>query len=140
MRKLMLGAAFGLFLAAGGCASISPNGTITLTPTGQTVVNDIKAACSVVADLTAVTVLIATFPAGTTAEAIAQAFCATVNAVPVSARLKATPGAPNAVEINGVVIPYTRLGARLKVTPSFVVLNGVVVPYTRPSLRPVARP
>jgi hypothetical protein len=30
-----------------------------------------------------------------------------------------------------VVVPYTKLGAKLKATPSFVVLNGVVVPYTR---------
>ena len=136
MRKLMLGAALASFFTVGGCASISPNGTITLTPTGQTVVNDIKGACSVAADLTAITALIATFPIGTTAAAIAQAFCATVNSVPVSAKLKATPGTPNAVEINGVVVPYTRPGARLKATPAFVVLNGVVVPYTRPSARP----
>ncbi len=131
MRKLMLGAAMAAFLAAGGCASISPNGTITLTPTGQTVVNDIKGVCSVAADLTAITALIGTFPLGTTAEAIAQAFCQTVNAVPLSAKLKATPGTPNAVQINGVVVPYTRLGLKLKATPSFVVLNGVVVPYSR---------
>jgi hypothetical protein len=136
MRKLMLGAALASFFAVGGCASISPNGTITLTPTGQTVVNDIKGACSVAADLTAITALIATFPIGATAEAIAQAFCATVNAVPVSAKLKATPVAPNAVEINGVVVPFSRLGVRLKATPAFVVLNGVVVPYARPGARP----
>jgi len=136
MRKLMLGAAVASLFVVTGCAGISPNGTITLTPTGQTVVNDIKAACSVVADLTAITALIATFPAGTAAAAIAQAFCATVNAVPVSAKLKGTPATPNAVDINGVVIPYTRLGVRLKATPSFVVLNGTVVPYTRPSPRP----
>ncbi len=136
MRKFMLGAALASFFTVGGCASISPNGTITLTPTGQTVVNDIKGACSVAADLTAITALIATFPIGTTAAAIAQAFCATVNSVPVSAKLKATPGTPNAVEINGVVVPYTRPGARLKATPAFVVLNGVIVPYTRPSARP----
>ena len=112
MRKLMLGAALASFFAVGGCASISPNGTITLTPTGQTVVNDIKGACSIAADLTAITALIATFPIGTAAEAIAQAFCATVNAVPVSAKLKATPVAPNAVEINGVIVPYGRLGVQ----------------------------
>jgi hypothetical protein len=136
MRKLMLGAALASFFVVGGCASISPNGTITLTPTGQTVVNDIKGVCSVAADLTAITALIATFPLGTTAAAIAQAFCATVNAVPVSAKLKATSVTPNAVEINGVVVPYSRLGARRKATPAFVVLNGVVVPYARPSGRP----
>jgi hypothetical protein len=136
MRKFVLSAALASFFAVGGCASISPNGTITLTPTGQTVVNDIKGVCSIAADLTAITALIATFPIGTTAEAIAQAFCATVNAVPVSAKLKATPAAPNAVEINGVVVPYSRLGVRLKATPGFVVLNGVVVPYARPSTRP----
>jgi hypothetical protein len=132
MRKLALGAALASFFVAGGCASISPNGTITLTPAGQTVVNDIKGVCSVAADLTAITALIATFPAGTTAAAIAEAFCATVNAVPLGAKLKATSATPNAVQINGVVVPYTRLGARLKATPSFVVLNGVVVPYARP--------
>jgi hypothetical protein len=129
MRKIMLGAALAACVAFGGCASISPNGTITLTPTGQTVVNDIKAACNVAADVTAVSALIATFPLGTTAAAIAEAFCQTVNAIPVSGKLKATPATPNAVEINGVVVPYTKLGARLKATPSFVVLNGVVVPY-----------
>jgi hypothetical protein len=131
MRKLMHGVAVAAFLSTGGCASISPNGTITLTPAAQTVVNDIKTACSVAADLTGITALIATFPAGTTAAAIAAAFCQTVNAVPLSAKLKATPTTPNAVEINGIVIPYTRLGTRLKATPSFVVLNGVVVPYVR---------
>ncbi len=131
MRKLMLGAALAFALTAGGCASISPNGTITLTPTGQTVVTDIKGVCSVAADLTAITALVATFPIGTTAEAIAQAFCATVNAVPLSTKLKATAVTPNAVEINGVVVPYSRLGVRLKATPGFVVLNGVVVPYAR---------
>jgi hypothetical protein len=131
MRKFTPGVAVAAFLAVGGCASISSNGTITLTPTGQTVLNDIKGACSVAADLTAVTALIGTFPIGTTAEAIAQAFCQTVNAVPLSAKLKATPAMPNAVAINGVVVPYTKLGAKLKATPSFVVLNGVVVPYTR---------
>ncbi|MGB7101048.1 MAG: hypothetical protein WBD95_20070 [Xanthobacteraceae bacterium] len=133
MRKLMLATALASFFSVGGCASISPNGTITLTPTGQTVVNDIKGACSVAADLTAITALIATFPIGTTAAAIAQAFCATVNAVPLGAKLKATPATPNAVEINGVVVPYTKLGARLKATPAFVVINGVVVPYARPN-------
>lgn len=132
MRKLMLGVALATFLAASGCTSISPNGTINLTPSGQTVVADIKAACSVAADLTAITTLIGTFPIGTTATAIADAFCQTVNAVPLSAKLKATPAMPNAVRINGVVIPYTRLGAKLKAMPSFVVLNGVVVPYVRP--------
>lgn len=132
MRKLMLGAALASSLAVGGCAGVSSNGTITLTPTAQTVVNDIKAACNVVADSTAITTLIGTFPLGTTAEAIAAAFCTAVNAVPLSVRRKATSATPNAVEINGVVIPYTRLGARLKAMPSFVVLNGVVVPYTRP--------
>jgi hypothetical protein len=132
MRKFMLGVALVSFAALGGCASISSNGTITLTPTGQTVVNDIKGACSVAADLTAVTALISTFPLGTTAAAIAQAFCAAVNQVPLNAKLKATPATPNAVEINGVVVPYTRLGAKLKATPSFVVINGVVVRYNRP--------
>jgi hypothetical protein len=131
MRKFMLGSVLAAFVVAGGCASISPNGTITLTPTGQTVVNDIKGVCNVAADLTAITSLIATFPIGTTAAEIAAAFCQTVNAVPLSAKLKATPAAPNAVEINGVIVPYTKLGARLKSTPSFVVLNGVVVPYAR---------
>jgi len=132
MRKFMHGAAMAAFLALGGCASISSNGTITLTPAGQTVVNDIKGACNVAADLTAITTLIGTFPIGTTAEAIATAFCETVNAVPLSAKLKATPSTPNAVRINGVVVPYSRLGTRLKATPpSYVVLNGVVVPYTR---------
>jgi hypothetical protein len=129
MRKIMLGAALAACVALGGCASISPNGTITLTPTGQTVVTDIKAACNVAADVTAIGTLIATFPLGTTAAAIAEAFCQTVNAIPVSAKLKATPVTPNAVEINGVIVPYTKLGARLKAAPSFVVLNGVVVPY-----------
>jgi hypothetical protein len=129
MRKIMLCAALAAYVALGGCASISPNGTITLTPTGQTVVGDIKAACNVAADLTAITTLIATFPLGTTATAIAQAFCQTLNVIPLSARLKATPATPNAVEINGVVVPYTRLGVKLKATPAFVVLNGVVVPY-----------
>ena len=129
MRQFMLGAALAVFVAAGGCTTTS-NGNLTLTPTGQTVVNDIKAACNVAADLTAITALIATFPAGTTAEAIAAAFCQAVNAVPLSAKLKATPAIPNAVEINGVIIPYSRLGSRLKATPTFVVLNGVVVPYS----------
>lgn len=129
MRKIMLGAALAACVALGGCASISTNGTITLTPTGQTVVTDIKVACNVAADVTAITALIATFPLGTTAAAIAQAFCQTVSAIPVSAKLKATPAAPNAVEINGVIVPYSKLGARLKATPAFVVLNGVVVPY-----------
>jgi len=132
MRNIMPGIALAAFLAAGGCASVSSNGTITLTPTGQTVVNDVKAACNVVADLTAITALIATFPAGTAAGVIAQAFCQTVNAVPLSARLKATPATPNAVQINGVVVPYTKLGVRLKATPSFVIINGVVVPYAKP--------
>jgi hypothetical protein len=132
MRKLVLGAALAAFFAAGGCASINSNGTITLTPTGQTVVNDIKGACSLTADLTAITALIATFPIGTTAAAIAQAFCATVNAVPLSAKLKAAAAVPNAVQINGVVVPYTKLGARLKAPPAFVILHGVVVPYARP--------
>jgi hypothetical protein len=136
MRKLMLGAALASFFAVGGCASINSNGIVTLTPTGQTVVNDIKSACSVAADLTAATALIATFPIGTTAAAIAQAFCTAVNAVPLSAKLKATPVAPNAVEVNGVIVPYVKRGARLKATPAFVVLRGVVVPYTRPSLHP----
>lgn len=131
MRKFMLGATLAAFLAAGGCASVSSNGTITLTPAGQTVVNDIKGACNIAADLTAITALIGTFPIGTTAEAIATAFCQSVNAVPLSAKLKATPTTPNAVEINGVIVPYTRLGTKLKGTPSFVVLNGVVVPYAR---------
>jgi hypothetical protein len=131
MRKLMLGAAMAVFVAIGGCATVNSNGTITLTPTGQTVVNDIKTACNVAADLTAVTSLIGTFPAGTTAAAIAAAFCQTVNAVPLSAKLKATPTTPNAVQINGVIVPYTRLGVKLKATPTFVVLNGVVVPYVR---------
>jgi len=131
MRKLVLSAALAASVGLGGCASISPNGTITLTPTGQTVVNDIKGVCSIVADLTAVTALIATFPVGTTAQAIATAFCAAVNAVPLSAKRKATSATPNAVEINGVVVPYVRSGARLSATPSFVVLNGVVVPYAR---------
>jgi hypothetical protein len=131
MRKLMLGAALAAFAALGGCATVNSNGMITLTPNGQTVVNDIKAACSVAADLTAVTTLISTFPAGTTAAAIAAAFCQTINAVPLSAKLKATPTTPNAVRINGVVVPYTRLGVRLKATPTFVVLNGVLVPYVR---------
>lgn len=131
MRKLMLGTAMAAFIAAGGCAGISPNGTITLTPTGQTVVNDIKGVCNVAADLTAITTLIATFPLGTTAEEIAAVFCKAVNAVPLSAKRKSTPAMPNAIEINGVIIPYGRLGVRLKSTPSFVVLNGVVVPYTR---------
>ncbi len=131
MRKFMHGVASAVFLVAGGCASISSNGTITLTPTGQTVVSDIKTACDVAADLTAITALIGTFPAGTTADIIAAAFCQTVNAVPLSAKLKATPVTPNAVQINGVVIPYTKLGIKLKATPSFVVLNGVVVPYAR---------
>ena len=135
MRKLMLGAAFAAFVAASGCTSISPNGTVNLTPSGRTVVADIKAACSVAADLTAITTLIGTFPAGTTAMAIAQAFCQTVNAVPLSAKLKATPSAPNAVRINGVLIPYTRLGAKLKTKPSFVVPNGVAVPHARPDVR-----
>jgi len=129
MRQFMLGAALAVFVAAGGCTTTS-NGNLTLTPTGQTVVNDIKAACNVAADLTAITALIATFPGGTTAEAIAAAFCQAVNAVPLSAKLKATPAIPNAVEINGVIIPYSRLGSRLKATPTFVVLNGVVVPYS----------
>jgi hypothetical protein len=129
MRKIMLGAALAACVALGGCASISPNGTITLTPTGQTVVSDIKAACNVAADVTAISALIATFPLGTTAAAIAEAFCQTVNAIPVSGKLKATSATPNAVEINGVVVPYAKLGARLKATPSFVVLNGVIVPY-----------
>jgi hypothetical protein len=135
MRKLMLGAALASLFAAVGCASINSNGTITLTPGGQTVVSDIKAACSVAADVAAVTALIATFPIGTTADAIAEAFCATVNAVPLSAKLLATPATPNAVQINGVVVPYTRVGAKLKATPAFVVLNGVVVPYVRQSAR-----
>jgi hypothetical protein len=129
MRKIMLGVVLAACVALGGCASISPNGTITLTPTGQTVVADIKAACNVAADLTAISALIATFPLGTTAAAIAEAFCQTVNAIPVSAKLKATSATPNAVEINGVIVPYSKLGAQLKATPSFVVLNGVVVPY-----------
>jgi hypothetical protein len=51
--------------------------------------------------------------------------------VPLSAKLKATPTTPNAVQINGVIVPYTRLGVKLKATPTFVVLNGVVVPYVR---------
>jgi len=131
MRKLMLGAALAAFVAVGGCATVNSNGTITLTPAGQTVVNDIKTACHVAADLTAITSLIATFPVGTTAAAIAAAFCQTVNAVPLSAKLKATSATPNAVQINGVVVPYTRLGARLKATPTFVVLNGVIVRYVR---------
>jgi hypothetical protein len=131
MRKFMHGVAVAAFLAVGGCASISSNGTITLTSTGQTVVNDIKGVCNVAADLTAITTLIGTFPIGTTAEAVAQAFCQTVKVVPLSAKLKATPATPNAVAINGVIVPYTKLGAKLKATPSFVVLNGVVVPYAR---------
>jgi hypothetical protein len=131
MRKFMLGAALAVFVAAGGCASISPNGTVTLTPSAATVVADIKTGCNVAADATAITALIATFPYGTLATAVAQAFCQTVNAVPLSAKLKATPAAPNAVQINGVVVPYTRLGTKLKATPAFVVLNGVIVPYTR---------
>ena len=39
------------------------------------------------------------------------------------------------VEVNGIVVPYRKLGTKLKATPSFVVLNGVVVPYARPSAR-----
>jgi TRAP-type C4-dicarboxylate transport system permease small subunit len=131
MRKLMLGVAMVACVAVGGCATVNSNGTITLTATGQTVVNDIKTACNVAADLTAITTLIGTFPAGTAAAAIAAAFCQTVNAVPLSAKLKATPATPNAVRINGVIVPYTKLGARLKATPTAVVINGVVVPYTR---------
>lgn len=133
MRKLMLGTIMASFLALAGCASISPNGTVTLTPSGQTVVNDIKTACNVVADLTAVTTLITTFPAGTTATAIAQDFCQAVNALPLSARFKAAVAdAPAAVVINGVTVPYTRLGARPKAAISKVTINGVVVPYARP--------
>jgi len=132
MRRLMLSAALAACFAAGGCATVDSNGTITLNPTGQMVVNDIKAACNVAADLQAVTTLIATFPIGTTAVAIADAFCQAVKTVPLGAKLKATPSAPNAVQINGVVVPYTRLGMKLKVAPAFVVLNGVLVPYARP--------
>lgn len=132
MRKLMLGAALAAIIAASGCTSVSPNGTINLTPSARTVVADIKAACSVAADLTAITTLIGTFPNGTTAVAIANVFCQTVNAAPLSAKLKAAPATPNAVRINGVVVPYTRLGAKLKAMPSSVVPNGVVVPYVRP--------
>jgi hypothetical protein len=132
MRKLMLAAALAAFTTASGCTSVSPNGTITLTPNGQTVVADIKAACSVVADLTAITTLIGTFPAGTTAAAIAKVFCQTVNAVPLSAKLKAAPATANAVRINGVVIPYARLGARPKAAPHFVAPNGAATPSMRP--------
>jgi hypothetical protein len=132
MRKLMLAAALAAFTAASGCTSVSPNGTITLTPSGRTVVADIKAACNVVADLSAITTLIGTFPAGTTAAAVAKVFCQTVNAVPLSAKLKATAGTPNAVRINGVVIPYTRLGAKPKAAASVVEPNGVAAPSVRP--------
>jgi hypothetical protein len=131
MRKLTHGVVIACLVVVGGCASISSNGAITLTPAGQIVVNDIKGACNVAADLTAITTLIGTFPLGTTATAIAQAFCQTVNAVPLSARLKATVAVPNAVQINGVLVPYTRLGTKLRAAPSFVVLDGVVVPYVR---------
>jgi hypothetical protein len=131
LRKTMLGAVLASLFALCACAGISPNGTVTLTPTGQTVANDIKGACSIAADLTALSALIATFPIGTTAEAIAQAFCATVNAIPLGFRFKATAAVPNAVEINGVVVPYARAGVKLKATPVFVVLNGIVVPYAR---------
>ncbi len=132
MPKLMLAAALAAFAAASGCTSISPNGTTNLMPSGQTVVADIKAACSVVADLTAITALIGTFPAGTTAVAIAKVFCQTVNAVPLSAKLKATPATPNAVRINGVVVPYTRLGARAKAAPHLAEPNGAAAPSIRP--------
>jgi hypothetical protein len=132
MRKFMRGVAIATFLMAGGCASISPNGTITLTPTGQTVVSDIKGVCNIAADLTAITTLISTFPIGTTAAVIAQDFCQTVNALPLSARFKAAaPGAPTAVVINGVTVPYTRLGAKLKSRFSRVTVDGVAVPYVR---------
>ena len=42
MRKTMLGAVLAPLFALCACAGISPNGTVTLTPTGQTVANDIK--------------------------------------------------------------------------------------------------
>jgi len=115
MSKFMPGFAVIALLATGGCASVSPNGTVTLTPSGQTVVNDIKSACNIAADLTAITALIGTFPAGTTAVAIATAFCQAVNALPLAERFKALPSAvPTAVVMNGVTVPYTRLGAGLK--------------------------
>lgn len=128
MRMLMLGTALAAFLAAGGCATVSPNGTVTVNATTKTVVADIKVACSVAADATAITALVATFPYGTLATTIAGAFCATVNAVPLSTRLGATPAAPNAVRINGVIIPYTRLGVRPKAATS----SAAVKPRARP--------
>jgi hypothetical protein len=136
MRKLMLAAALVAFAATSGCTSVSPNGSVNLTPSGQTVVADIKAACNVVADLSAITTLVGTFPAGTTAVAIAKVFCQTVNAVPLSAKLKATPATPNAVRINGVVVPYTRLntrlGARPKAAPHLAEPKGAAPRSRRP--------
>lgn len=95
MRK----AIFALALAAGlaSCTGM-PNGT-------QTGVGAlIQTTCKVVADANALQALIATFPIGTQALVIANAFCAAVNKGG-GARGQLV----GSVTLRGVTVPYTKL-------------------------------
>lgn len=95
MKRILLSAALALGLAS--CTAMS-NGA----PTGIGAL--IQTTCKVVADANALSALIATFPIGTQALVIANAFCAAVN--------KGAGGRgalTGAVVIHGVTVPYTRL-------------------------------
>ncbi len=96
MRKLLLSAALAFGLAS---CTAAPNGTTT--GVGALIQN----VCHVVADANALQVLIATFPIGTQALTIANAFCAAVN--------KGGGGAKGqlvgSVTLRGVTVPYTKL-------------------------------
>jgi hypothetical protein len=93
----------------------------------------------VVADATAITAFISTFPVGTSAVVIAEALCAVISGAPATAGRRGLETVTidgvtyPSVTLRGVTVPYARIGtalaARLRATPlRCAYVNGVCVP------------
>lgn len=140
-RALLSGAATTMGLAVVGCAGtlppVDPQPIVNIL---QQVLGFLQTTCRVVADATAVTALISTFPIGTAALVIANAICAVIAVQPpASHRL----GHRRGIIINGmtyptvtlhrVTIPYAHIGTAqaemmMRSAPmSYVVINGIPV-------------
>jgi hypothetical protein len=102
-KRLALGAAMASIVLAGGCATTSNSGGITI----QAVQGAAVALCSYLPTADSVAALLSANAAIMTAEAIAQVVCAAVGTAPAAQSAKLRAVAPVMVMINGKPVTVT---------------------------------